>query len=77
MKGYMDLGDIGESKRIDMIGHRAVDHKEVVGFIVEKDGTKGDRCIKKLKDKFPQVSVMGRFDGPIKDVETIKVGVVQ
>ena len=79
MKGYADLADLPEDKRIDIIAHRAIDHKEVVGFVVERvgeDRSKGDRYIAKLKKKYPMVSVMWRGDGPIADAETIKVGVV-
>jgi hypothetical protein len=63
-----------------MIGHRAVDHHEVVGFMVDVENgshSKGDRYIEKLKKKFPTVTVMWRGDGPVEGVETIKIGVLQ
>lgn len=73
MKGYADLADLPEDKRIEMIGHRVMDHKEVVGFMVDVENgshAKGDRYIKKLLEKFPAIQVMWRGDGPAKDVET-------
>jgi hypothetical protein len=76
---YADLYNLEEDKRIDLIGHRATDHKEVVGFMVDRDGedrSKGDRYIAKLKAKFPMLTVMWRGDGPVDGVETIKIGVV-
>lgn len=79
MPPYADLHDLPEDKRIDMIGHRVVDHHEVVGFFVDRNGedrSKGDRYIAKLKKKFPQISVIARLDGPIDGAELIKVGVV-
>jgi hypothetical protein len=76
---FVDLHDVQEDKRIDLIGHRAVDHKEIVGFMVDREGedrSKGDRYIAKLKAKFPALTVMWRGDGPVENVETIKVGLV-
>lgn len=80
MPPYVDLGSLPEDRRIEMIGHRAVDHREIVGFMVDvEDGShsKGDRYIEKLIARFPSVTVMFRADGPINGVETIKVGVIQ
>lgn len=79
-KVFLDLADLPEDKRIEMIGHRAVDHCETVGFMVDiEDGShaKGDRYIEKLTRRFPSISVMFRGDGPVTGVETIKVGVLQ
>lgn len=76
---FADLHNLEEDKRIDLIGHRAADHKKIVGFMVDRDGedrSKGDRYIAKLKEKFPMLTVMWRGDGPVDAVETIKVGVV-
>lgn len=77
---FIDLADLPEDKRIDMIGHRAVDHRETVGFMVDVENgshAKGDRYIEKLTERFPSITVMWRGDGPVDNVETIKVGVLQ
>jgi hypothetical protein len=77
---FLDLHSVTEDKRIEMIGHRAVEHGETVGFLVDVvngDHAKGDRYIEKLKRQFPSITVLYRGDGPVDDVETIKVGVLQ
>lgn len=70
---FLDIADLSEDKRIDMIGHRAIDHHDTVAFIVEADGVKGDRYISKLKEKFPLIEVFERGKGPVKGTEYIKV----
>lgn len=80
MPPFMDVASFPEDKRIELIGHRVVDHRETVGFMVDvEDGShaKGDRYIEKLRKKFPAITVMYRGDGPVEGVETIKVGVLQ
>ena len=50
MTKFADVGGpdgLPEDKRIDLIGHRVVDHHEQVGFIVEDD-EKADRYVAKL-----------------------------
>lgn len=74
---YQDLGDLDENSRIDKIGHYITAHKKVVGFIVDKGEEcegKGDRYIKKLLEKFPEVKFIERADGPVKNSEIIIVG---
>ena len=56
---YADLHDLHEDKRIDLIGHRTIDHEEIVGFVVDDD-KKADRYIEKLKEKFPTIEVVDR-----------------
>ena len=60
---YLDLHAIEEDKRIDLIGHRVVVHKDRVGFFVDDDA-KADRYVAKLKAKFPSISVVERGPGP-------------
>ena len=76
MTQFVDLHNLSEDARIEMIGHRAVDHKERVAFVVEDD-EKADRYVAKLKAKFPSVSVVERFAGPVPGVITVKVAEVQ
>jgi hypothetical protein len=68
------LGDLDEDKRIEAIGNAAMKLGKVVGFIVELRSGKADRYISKLQTKFPGIKIMARFNGPVKGVETVKVG---
>lgn len=65
MKGYADLFHLHEDARIEIIGKRAATG-ERVGFVVE-DNVKADRYVKKLSRLFPDVEVVKRSDGPVKD----------
>ena len=73
-KFYADLHSLEEDRRIDMIGHRCIDHKEVVAFVTEDDPGKAERYIRKLKQKFPGIVILDRFRGPIKGAVTVKIG---
>lgn len=80
MPPILDIAHLEEDKRIELIGHRVTDHGERVGFMVDVENgshAKGDRYIQKLKKRFPAITVLSRQDGPVPDVETIKVAVVQ
>lgn len=75
MTKYADIADFDEDKRIDIIGHRAIDHLEKVAFIVESDvPDKAERYIRKLKEKFPTIRIIERGKGPIANTEYVKVG---
>lgn len=79
MPPFVDL-QLEEDERIALIGHRVIEHRETVGFIVDVENgshAKGDRYIEKLKLRFPGITVMFRGDGPADKMETIKVGVLQ
>lgn len=69
---YADLGDISENNRIDLIGHRVVDHHEQVAFMVDDDA-KADRYIAKLLKKFPGVSVKTRGPGPAGTIAVVLI----
>lgn len=74
MTRFMDVGDLEEDKRIDMIVHQARDHKKVVAFITDDIPDKPERYIRKIKEKYPEVVVFDRFKGPVENTVTIKVG---
>ena len=74
MTRYADLGDMEEDKRIDLIGHMAMDHRKEVGFVTETEPGKMDRYIRKLKERFPGISVGERRPGPIPDTWFVRVG---
>ncbi|MGH3427947.1 MAG: hypothetical protein ACRDQZ_10340 [Mycobacteriales bacterium] len=73
MTPYVDIASMPEDRRIDLIGHRAVVHKESVAFVVEDD-EKADRYIAKLRDKYPTIQVNSRGAGPVKGTIYVKVG---
>lgn len=78
---FVDLHSMTEEQRIRLMAHRVMKHGEVIGFLVELDadgkGTKGDRYIAKLSERYPTLQVMSRFNGPTAGLETITIGVVK
>jgi len=71
---FADIADVAEDKRIEIIGHRVMVHKETVSFITDSDTGKADRYVKKLQEKFPGIRVIERGDGPIVGTVWVKVG---
>lgn len=74
MPPFLDVHDLAEDQRIDIIGHRVVDHKERVTFLVENN-EKADRYMAKLKLKFPTLCEMER--GPLVGANVIFVKVAE
>lgn len=70
---YKDIADHNEDMRIGMIG-KAVMAGKTVAFITDSDPGKADRYIAKLLKRFPGVRIVGRFDGPVENTVTVKVG---
>jgi hypothetical protein len=74
---YLDLHKLSENDRIEQIGKAAMSAgNPVVAFVVDSDAHfpgKADRYINKLLFRFPEVRVVGRFDGPTAGVVTVKV----
>jgi len=68
------IPDYDEDKRIEMIGHRAMDHKERVGIVTDSEEGKADRYIKKLQERFPGIRILERGNGPVEDSVFVKVG---
>ena len=69
---YADIADDPEDRRITKIGQAAMTGK-TVAFVTDADPGKPERYIKKLLERFPDLEVFERFDGPIKDTVTVKV----
>lgn len=69
---YLDLGDMDEERRIDMIGQAAA-AGNVVAFVTDADPGKADRYVKKLLGRFPTLRVVERFAGPVAGTVTVKV----
>ncbi len=60
---YIDLHKLSEDERIEMIGHRVIEHNQTIGFIVEDD-KKADRYIRKLEKRFPNKFDMRKVEVP-------------
>jgi hypothetical protein len=73
LKGYADVADLKEDQRITLIGETAMKSGGEIAFVVDDEPGKADRYIKKLLTKFPQLKVVKRFLGPVKDTETVSV----
>ncbi len=72
---YADIAELSEDERINLIA-AAVKTGKATGFMVDKPGkddSKGNRYIEKLKKLVPNLKVDVRVDGPVKNVEFIKV----
>src|SRR4051794_22600592 len=71
MKGYADLHNLSEDERIDFIGRSVMEgpassgDKPVMNAFVVDDHAKADRYVQKLKQKFPGIRIIDRFDGPV------------
>ncbi len=71
---YVDLQRLSEDARIELIVQSVMDKGLTLSIAVELDGEKGDRYIAKCKAKNPGIVVLGRMSGPVKGVETIRLG---
>lgn len=80
MTGFADIADFEEDKRIEIIGHNAMDHKRTVGFIVDAmpyktPQEKADRYIEKLQARYPGIRIIERgAPGPLAGTLFVKVG---
>ena len=61
-KAFMDLADLPEDDRIQLIGQRARTGERVLFFVDDED--KADRYLKKLQEQFPDIVCVARFKGP-------------
>lgn len=69
---YLDLGDLDEERRIDMIGQAAA-AGNVVAFVTDADPGKAERYVSKLLERFPTLRVVGTVAGPVAGAITVKV----
>jgi len=76
---YGDLYNLTENERIDLIGRSVMegpktsaDKPIMVAFVVD-DHEKADRYIEKLKKKFPEIRIIDKFDGPVKDTVSVRI----
>ena len=80
MKGYADLAELKEDDRITTIGKAVMnapassaDAPLVIAVVVD-DHPKADRYVEKLQKQFPGIRIIDRFDGPVPNTVTIRVG---
>lgn len=73
LKGFVDAADLAEDKRITMIGETAMKTGGKIGFVTDSDPGKAERYIKKLLTRYPQLTVIGRCDGPTEGMVTVSV----
>ena len=72
---YADLGDYDEDVRIDTIGRVAMHHKKTAAFITDAEPPeKVERYIFKLKQRFPGIIIIAKWNGPTKESVIVKVG---
>ena len=72
---YADISVFNEAARIDVICE-AVKLGKVTGFVVEKDGKKGDRYIAQILQQVPDATITRselKLPGQTEAVELIKV----
>lgn len=68
----MDMHELGEDERIDLIVHHVMKHQLVVAVFVDDEPGKPERYEKKLVAN--GCVVVSRTPGPVKNVVTLKVG---
>jgi hypothetical protein len=80
MTYYTDLADLKENDRITAIGNAVMkapassaDKPVMVAFVVD-DHPKADRYVEKLQKQFPGIRIIDRFDGPVANTVTVRVG---
>jgi hypothetical protein len=74
MKGFADIAHLEEDERISIIGKAAMVDRQTVGFIVDRIPGKAARYIRKLKERFPGIVILAKFNGPTKHAVSVKVG---
>lgn len=57
--GITEMTNLSEDEQIRLIGHRVIQHKDIVSFMV-KDTVIADRYIQKLTDNFGTIRVIDR-----------------
>lgn len=70
---FRDVGNLSEDERIQNIGEAAM-AGHTVGCVTDSEPGKAERYIQKLKAKFPSVTILGQFAGPVKGSVLIKFG---
>lgn len=69
---FLDFSQLSEDQRINMIGHMSIVHHQTNAFAVESHEI-ADRYIKKLQEKFPNITILGKLVSP-KGIVFVKVG---
>lgn len=76
MKAYVDLADLDEDRRIEIIGTTIMQQDgKVIGVCVDAEPKdKADRYVRKLQAKFPEVKLIDISNGPVPGVKLLRFG---
>lgn len=74
MPRLVDMVNLTEDERIDLIGNYVLQTKKNTAFVVDAIPGKANRYCKKLLERFPETVILDQFLGPVKGTITIKVG---
>lgn len=75
MTRYDDIADRKEDDQIRQIGEYVTHPSQsgkITGFVVDNHA-KADRYLEKLLERFPDIAVIDRFDGPVCGVVTVRI----
>jgi hypothetical protein len=70
---FADIADDPEDRRITKIGQVAMTGKTVAFVTDSEPADKVERYIRKLTERFPDIEVIDRMDGPVQGSVTVKV----
>lgn len=73
-KAFLDLHRLEEDRRIEMIGHTVMEHRQTAAVVTDADPGKRERYIAKLRERFPGIVVLKEFDGPTPGAVTVTLG---
>lgn len=73
IKGYADLGDLPENKRIQVVAQFVAERGQTVALALENDAKKIERYIRKLHDARPGLLEIEKLPGLIADTVTLKI----
>lgn len=74
MPPYFDLYSLPEDERIELIGKLCTQGRKVAIMLEADETEKIARYVRKITERFPGVVELGRADGPVPNVVTLKFG---
>lgn len=73
MKGYADLADLPEDKRIELIVHRVIAHGETIGVVLENEPKKIERYRRKIHAAAAVPVEIEQLAGLVPNTVTLKI----
>jgi hypothetical protein len=73
MKGYSDLANLPEDKRIEIIGRTVVTSRQTVAVAIDDEPKKVARYIRKLNDRNPGLLNIEQVAGVVPNTVTLRV----